>query len=667
MAVTAWHRRAAGRLAVAGFIVLSGCSSGQRPGRPSPGEAAVGGSIVLAPLPDSTGLGAHVLALATSPQRELWVGTYGSGIFVKRRDQPQWEWISEARDSNSISWDFVNSITFGSREGEVWYGTVGNGYGVSRDGGKTWQNWQFAQLGPEFQYVAPDGIRVRGDTVYVATADGLRISTDRGGSWHCIGGARGVRGGAPERAAACQTRAALLPSEYLLALDVAPNGTIWVGYPGGLAYSSDRGRSWREATGEGLQDPVRAVLASANAVWVATDNHMLRDSTDQHVFHIADPRVPGWRGLPGAPRALMAEVPPDFGMLRTDAMPPRVRREIEAQLTGGAPTLITSNGAVVSEPGGAPVVQFLAASERYRPASDLWAGAWLGARPIVGATAGLQRVLAGEAPTIGVISGALALPEAGRHLWLRRPVPDSGANRYIDGTYRYGSTMGGNFQQHQGVEFNNAAGTPVFAAADGLVVFAGPAEDSANTVVIRHDRGWEGQYVFTTYYHNSALEARAGQRVRAGDLIARVGNTGRATNDHLHLEVHVAPTPDSAAIVNPAERFPPFTRNPQLWLEPINGLGVLAGRVLDRAGQPIAGARVYGMVVPYPEETPFSFAETYRERAHPDPAYDENFAVGDVAPGDYTVVAMFNGEKVWRRARVAPGMVTFVEFRMGGE
>jgi murein DD-endopeptidase MepM/ murein hydrolase activator NlpD len=226
--------------------------------------------------------------------------------------------------------------------------------------------------------------------------------------------------------------------------------------------------------------------------------------------------------------------------------------------------------------------------------------------------------------------------------------------------------MGGNFQQHQGVEFNNAAGTPVYAAADGLVVFAGGAEAGANTVAIRHDRGWEDQHVFSTYYHNSSLAVRAGQRVRAGDLIARVGNTGRATNDHLHFEVHVAPSPDSAAIVNPAERFPPFTRNPQLWLEPVTGTGVVAGRVFDAAGQPVPGARIYGLVVAYPEESPFSFAETYRERGHPDPAYDEHFAVGDVVPGDYVLATIVDGGMIWQRARVAAGMVTFVEFRPAG-
>src|SRR5207245_4564958 len=65
--------------------------------------------------------------------------------------------------------------------------------------------------------------------------------------------------------------------------------------------------------------------------------------------------------------------------------------------------------------------------------------------------------------------------EGMRHSWFERPILPAD-QPYIDQTYRYGSTMGGNFQQHQGVEFNNPDGTPVHTIGDGVVVFAGPAE-----------------------------------------------------------------------------------------------------------------------------------------------------------------------------------------------
>src|SRR5260370_11196859 len=128
----------------------------------------------LPPLPDATGFGVHVLAAARAPDHSIWVGTYGEGIFVLRSGASNWEQLRHASDSaaHSISWDFVHAFGFGPR-GEIWYGTVGNGWGVSSDGGKTWRNWELTQLGPEWQYVAPNGIVTRGDTVYVATADGV--------------------------------------------------------------------------------------------------------------------------------------------------------------------------------------------------------------------------------------------------------------------------------------------------------------------------------------------------------------------------------------------------------------------------------------------------------------------------------------------------------------
>jgi hypothetical protein len=72
---------------------------------------------------------------------------------------------------------------------------------------------------------------------------------------------------------------------------------------------------------------------------------------------------------------------------------------------------------------------------------------------------------------------------------------------------------------------------------------------------------------------------------------------------------------------------------------------------------------VYGIVKPEPQETPFSYAETYGEHNHPDPAYGEHFAVSDVPPGEYVLGVTIDGRKLFRRLRVEAGKLTWVEFR----
>ena len=147
-------------------------------GAPGPGQRRGGGPPqrrLPAQLPDTTGWGVHVLALGVDPGGSLWAGTYGKGIFVLRSGSNQWEHISPvAGDSTSISWGFVNSFAF-PEDGSIWYGTVGNGWGRSVDEGGTWRNWTIGQLGPEWQYVAHNGMASRGDTVAIAKRTGVPL------------------------------------------------------------------------------------------------------------------------------------------------------------------------------------------------------------------------------------------------------------------------------------------------------------------------------------------------------------------------------------------------------------------------------------------------------------------------------------------------------------
>jgi murein DD-endopeptidase MepM/ murein hydrolase activator NlpD len=85
---------------------------------------------------------------------------------------------------------------------------------------------------------------------------------------------------------------------------------------------------------------------------------------------------------------------------------------------------------------------------------------------------------------------------------------------------------------HLGLDFDAPAGTPVLAVAEGVVSFVGVKPGYGNVVEIDHGNGY-----MTRYAHNSAIVAQAGARVHAGDTIARVGSTGRATGPHCHFEV----------------------------------------------------------------------------------------------------------------------------------
>lgn len=96
---------------------------------------------------------------------------------------------------------------------------------------------------------------------------------------------------------------------------------------------------------------------------------------------------------------------------------------------------------------------------------------------------------------------------------------------------------------HKGVDWAEPVGTPVYAAAPGRVVQANYSTSAGNWVVIQHSWGT------TKYMHNSRLAVKAGQSVKAGQLIAYSGNTGQSTGPHVHFQVEI-PTGNA---VNPLD------------------------------------------------------------------------------------------------------------------
>ena len=107
-----------------------------------------------------------------------------------------------------------------------------------------------------------------------------------------------------------------------------------------------------------------------------------------------------------------------------------------------------------------------------------------------------------------------------------------GAGRLTSG---YGRRWG---RLHAGIDLASGIGSPVRAAADGRVESAGWEGGYGRAVRITHSDG-----TVTIYGHMSALLVDSGERVEAGQLIGREGNTGQSTGPHLHFEVRVNGTP----------------------------------------------------------------------------------------------------------------------------
>ncbi|MGX5655839.1 M23 family metallopeptidase [Geodermatophilus nigrescens] len=87
---------------------------------------------------------------------------------------------------------------------------------------------------------------------------------------------------------------------------------------------------------------------------------------------------------------------------------------------------------------------------------------------------------------------------------------------------------------HAGIDLAAPMLTPEYAAADGVVLEAGPASGYGNVIYIQHENG-----DVTVYGHMEEVLVQPGQVVRAGDTIALLGNRGQSTGPHLHFEVHV--------------------------------------------------------------------------------------------------------------------------------
>ncbi len=244
------------------------------------------------------------------------------------------------------------------------------------------------------------------------------------------------------------------------------------------------------------------------------------------------------------------------------------------------------------------------------------------------------------------------------HFYFARPIAADQVNWPIP-DYRYGGVFFGPNIVHTGVDIPTPAGTPIMAAGAGTVVWAGwglftetPTNDKdpyGLAVAIRHDFGYNDQQLYTIYAHMSKVDAIVGQHVETGEVIGFVGSTGATTGPHVHFEV----------------RFPLnsffYTYNPELWIAPPQGWGILVGRVMDTKGKTLQRVEVTLRSV---ETQKAYLVKTYSDQGaiNPDPYYNENLVLGDLPAGIYKVTLRYEDKNQQTWVEIFPGQVSYFTF-----
>jgi murein DD-endopeptidase MepM/ murein hydrolase activator NlpD len=244
------------------------------------------------------------------------------------------------------------------------------------------------------------------------------------------------------------------------------------------------------------------------------------------------------------------------------------------------------------------------------------------------------------------------------HFYLARPIAADEINWPI-ANYRYGGVFFADVT-HTGVDIPAEAGTPVLAVAPGVVTWAGWGLFSATpgnekdpygmAVAIRHDFGYRGQPLFTVYAHMQDVDVAVGQWVDVGTRLGKVGDTGYTTGPHLHLEVRIG------------ENSYYFTRNPELWIAPPQGWGVLAGRVMEKNRDLAHSMPVKIRSLDTRREWTVN---TYGPSSvNSDDYYAENMVASDLPAGHYEIEIAYTKDKTdYLDVDIRPGRVTYFVYR----
>ena len=243
------------------------------------------------------------------------------------------------------------------------------------------------------------------------------------------------------------------------------------------------------------------------------------------------------------------------------------------------------------------------------------------------------------------------------HFYFIRPICVDKGN-WLNADYRYGVIEFGNEYPHTGIDIAVPIGTPVLAAGPGQVVWVDygllygyPDENDPYglAVVIKHDFGYKEQPLFTAYAHLSETKVSKGQLVEPGEVIGLSGETGLATGAHLHFEVRIGTNNYNN------------TYNPELWIAPPIGWGVLVGRVNDSWGHPLFGQKVEVIDLETGEAW---YGKSYNTEftINPDPYFRENIVISGLPAGNYEIRVLYVGQVIHTCVQIRPGAVVYFTF-----
>jgi murein DD-endopeptidase MepM/ murein hydrolase activator NlpD len=242
------------------------------------------------------------------------------------------------------------------------------------------------------------------------------------------------------------------------------------------------------------------------------------------------------------------------------------------------------------------------------------------------------------------------------HFYFIRPIAADDIN-WPMWDYRYGGMFFENVV-HTGIDIVARIGTPVVAAGSGKVIWAGsglyrgendPDDPYGLAVAIQHDFSYQGEALYTVYGHMDRIDVVWGQIVKAGDPLGLSGNTGKVTGPHLHFEVRVGRNGFLS------------TRNPELWLAPPQGWGILAGRVMDTGGRLIDGQEVH--VQSLSSNLKRSAKSYGLESVNSDPYYQENIVISDLPAGLYEIRIDYAGFAHKQQVEIKAGLVSYFTFQ----